>query len=62
MEHRFELENLLLNGLPETERRYVAKMMLRVDAESLRRRRSETIRSDHPIKLDELEDDEMRQF
>ena len=44
MEHRQDLETILLNGLPEQERRHVVKVMQRVTEERLRRKRSESVR------------------
>ena len=43
MEHRTELEQLLLNGLPDGERRHVVKTINLVTAEKLRRLQSEVV-------------------
>jgi hypothetical protein len=39
MEHRLDLENLLLDGLPEQERRHVVNVMEQVTFEKARRLR-----------------------
>jgi hypothetical protein len=58
MEHRSDLEDILLNGLPEQERRHVVKVMQQVTAAKLRVKRSEGVRDDDPIDLTDLDDHE----
>ena len=58
MEHRLDLKNLLLDRLPEQERRHVVKVMRRALMEKARPPMAEDIRSNQPIDLtgaDELE-------
>ena len=60
MEHRLDLEHLLLNGLPEQERRHVAKVMRQVTEKKLQRLQAEGVRSNKPVDVTDLDlsDDE----
>ena len=49
MEHRNDLEDILLNGLPENERQQVVSTMRRVTSERLRILQSEGLRSNTPV-------------
>jgi hypothetical protein len=51
MEHRLDLETILLNGLPEHERIHVVKIMRQVTVGKIRRLRTEGIRDNDPIDL-----------
>jgi hypothetical protein len=55
MEHRLDLEHLLLDGLPEQERRHVLMVMREMTAEKLRRKQSETAADNQLINLTDLE-------
>jgi hypothetical protein len=54
MEHRFDLENILLNGLPEKERRHVVKVMRHVTEKKLQRLKAEGVRGNDPIDITDL--------
>jgi hypothetical protein len=58
MEHRSDLEDILLNGLPEQERRHVVKVMQQVTAEKLRRKQSESLRDNDIIDVIDLDLDD----
>ncbi len=60
MEHRLDLENLLLAGLPEQERRHVVKVMEQVTIEKTRRLHNQHVRDNDPIDVTDLDltDDE----
>ena len=51
MEHRSDLEDIVLNGLPEQERHHVVKIMQQVTAGKLQRLRAQDVRDNHPIDL-----------
>jgi hypothetical protein len=55
VEHRTELEDILLNGLPEQERRHVMKVIQKVNTEKLRRKQSETAADNQLIDLTDLD-------
>jgi hypothetical protein len=57
MEHRSDLEDILLAGLPDQERRHVVQMMQQVTAAKLRRKRAEGVRDNDPIDLADLDVD-----
>ena len=56
MEHRTDLEIVLLNGLPDDERQHVVSAMERATSVRLRHLRSEGLRSNAPV--DDLFDDD----
>jgi hypothetical protein len=56
MEHRTDLEDILLNGLPEQERHHVVRVMAQVNAEKLRYKRSLEWRDNAPIDLAALDE------
>lgn len=58
MEHRLDLERLLLDGLPHQERVHVAKVMRKVTAEKTRRLRAHDVRDNDAIDVTELEPDD----
>jgi hypothetical protein len=56
MEHRSDLENILLNGLPEQERHHVVKIMQQVTTGKLQRLRAQDVRDQQPIDLSEADE------
>ena len=58
MEHRSDLEDLLLDGLPEQERRQVVKTMRQVTEAKLRRKQAAGVRDHDPIDQIDLDHDE----
>jgi hypothetical protein len=55
MEHRSDLEDILLNGLPDHERRHVIRTMRQVTAAKLQRKQAEGVRDNDPIDLTDLD-------
>jgi hypothetical protein len=58
MEHRFELQDILLRGLPEQERQHVVRVMEQVTAEKRRHLQSQDTSDNRTINLVDSEPEE----
>jgi hypothetical protein len=54
MEHRPDLENVLLNGLPDAERQHLLRLMDRVAVRKLKVLQTDGVRNNDPIALNDL--------